>query len=551
MYFFVTPAAPTRFTRLAFYPSLLLVIIFFIWSRVNSSDYVYLMGDGTGIVALIQEMLASGDWTADFSRIADRLSLQEEWQPYTGTDLPRSDGHYFNLSGYIVVATAVCALVQAAGGFDLSIPFILHGFNVLLQTLTLCLLFNIGRQMAGRWLGLLGVLFFTLLPLAVTEAHYERPESWLAFLSSLILFALLQYEQAPRRSLLTMGMAMGFSLAVKFSQLFLGLIPLCLFACVLGQADQAPFSTRWRRVVMDGVILGLGLIAVLAINVPFVLTHLPEYFHEVRISSSFYDIPHPMYSMAHYDYVSQLGFISHYFHSTLGIAWCVLLLLGFYKCFFSPVTGVSMPLYYRLSLVLPPLFLLFFFSTKDNFTERTFAATEPMLCMVSALAFYSLGSTLRRLSIPAWIQLGILPVLLALVLASAFKLNYVFVQNHIRQAGYVPRITFQENLKKDFPGFWIKNVHVTLGFVGAIPEKPGKAPRIYHLEDYNQYWSAPHGEKLRHSGFVLIATYCSDFAELPASNHTIYHAAAKNHYWVRQEEWPATVAPGYFKTNCP
>ena len=115
----------------------------------------------------------------------------------------------------------------------------------------------------------------------------------------------------------------------------------------------------------------------------------------------------------------------------------------------------------------------------------------------------------------------------------------------------MPRIEFQETLKKDFQGFWIKNVHVTVGFTNAIPEKPEKAPRIYHLEDYNQYWNAPHLKKLKENGFVHVGTYCSDFYDLPASNYTIYHAAAKNHYWVRQDEWPATVAPGYFKTNCP
>lgn len=142
-------------------------------------------------------------------------------------------------------------------------------------------------------------------------------------------------------------------------------------------------------------------------------------------------------------------------------------------------------------------------------------------------------------------------LLIALAAWKPLELDYRFVQHHIRHAGYQPRIDFQENLKKDFAGFWIKNVHITAGFLSSLPEIPGKAPRIYQFEDYNQYWTAPHFEKLKANGFVQIATYCSDFHDLPASNYTIYHAAAKNHYFVRQDEWPQTVAQDYFRTNCP
>jgi len=304
-------------------------------------------------------------------------------------------------------------------------------------------------------------------------------------------------------------------------------------------------------VIVSGGLLCLALLLALAINIPFVLIQLPAYFEEVRISSGFYNSPYPMYSLAEQNYFSQLGFISHYFTSTLGMVGCLILVYGCLICLFIPTPSINIPLYFRLSLCIPPLFIYFYFALKFNFFERIFSSVEPMLCVLLAMGFYSICQMMNKIIHK---KTGFAAAVSLLAVATLWKpvvLDYRFVQNHIRQPGYMPRIEFQETLKKDFQGFWIKNVHVTYGFTGAIPEKPAKAPRIYHFEDYNQYWTVPHMKILKKNGFVHMGTYCSDFYDLPAGNHTIYHAAAKNHYWVRQEEWPATVAPGYFKTNCP
>jgi len=529
---------------------LLLVILLFGWTRIDTSDHLYFIGDGTLIVTLIEEMLKSGDWTADIGRVAHTVQIQAEWQPYA-EDLPWPGGHYFNLSGYVVVATAFCKGLQILGFDSLSIPFMLRGFNVVLQSLTLTLLFFMGRQIAGRSLGLLNMLFFTLLPLTVTEAHSERPESWLIFLTTLMLCASLKYPQAPRRSAFIIGSAFGFSVAVKFSQLFLGVIPFAVLCHLFSQPSSTSFFARMRDVFFHGAIMAVGAVLAIVITVPVILQNLPDYFREVARISHFFDTPHPMYATGNYHYLSQLMYMGNYFQATLGIAWCLMLLSGFYLCLFPPAFGIRMPLYYRLSLVIPPAFILFYFALKFNFMERVFSATEPMLCILSALGASSIYKLAEKFSDKKILSISVMFFVMGLVFYKPMELNYKFVQHHIRQPGYQPRLEFQEMLKNDFYGFWIKNVHVTAGFTGAIPEIPGKAPRIYHLEDYNQYWSAPHHERLQQNSFILIATYCSDFFDLPQSNHTIYYAAAKNHYWVRQDEWPAAIAPGYFKTNCP
>lgn len=539
-----------RLTDWAFYSGLLLVIFCFLWTRIDTSDHLYFVGDGTVIVAMIEEMLKSGNWTADVGRIAHTLQVQAEWQPYA-EDVPQAGSHYFNLSGYVVVATAFCKGLQILGFDALSTPYMLHGFNVLLQGVTLWLLFWIGKLMVGRTMGLLIIFFFTLLPLAVTEAHYERPESWLAFLSALILLALLTYSKAPKRSALIIGSALGFSVAVKFSQFFLGIIPFLLLCHLFWNSSKESGRLRLRSLLVGGVIMAGGMIAALAINVPFVFSHLADYFHEVSTTSGFFDVPHPLYAIEHYRYISQLLYISNYFLSTLGIVWCLILLWGLQACLSPSASDLQMAWYYRLSLVIPPLFILFFFSLKYNFMERVFSSTEPMLCIVSAIGVRSIYVLSKKSFSRQWLLNASMFFLLALVLYKPIELNYKFVQHYVRQPGYQPRIEFQDLLKKDFHGFWIKNLHMTLGFSGELPEKPEKAPRIYHVEDFNQYWNSHYLEKLQKHHFVLIATYCSDFYEMPSSNYTIYHAPAKNHYLVRQDEWPDTVQLGYFKTNCP
>src|SRR5690606_1014162 len=201
---------------------------------------------------------------------------------------------------------------------------------------TLLLLFLMGRHITGRNMGLLAMLFFTALPLAVTEAHYERPESWLAFLSAVMLYSLMKYPQAPKSSALVMGSALGFSVAVKASQLFLGIIPLALFTYLFFQSTRESWRNQGGLILSCSIIMAAAMLAAITINIPFIFAHLPDYLYEISITSSFFDKPHPLYATEHYSYISQLLYILNYFLSILGIGWSLVLLTGFCISLLSP-----------------------------------------------------------------------------------------------------------------------------------------------------------------------------------------------------------------------
>src|SRR5690606_13551744 len=195
----------------------------------------------------------------------------------------------------------------------------------------------------------------------------------------------------------------------------------------------------------------------ITINIPFIFAHLPDYLYEISITSSFFDKPHPLYATEHYSYISQLLYILNYFLSILGIGWSLVLLTGFCISLLSPVSRLQMLPYYSSALVISPIFLLFFFSNKYNFMDRIFSSTEPMLCMLSAIGVHFVFRPLEKIFKHKALFISLILFVLSIILYKPVALNYKFIQHHIRQPGYQPRIQFQDALKNDFRGFWIKD----------------------------------------------------------------------------------------------
>jgi hypothetical protein len=188
----------------------------------------------------------------------------------------------------------------------------------------------------------------------------------------------------------------------------------------------------------------------------------------------------------------------------------------------------------------PAIFLILYFPAQIIFIERNFVSIEGLASLVSAVG----------LTVIARQHWAVFSAVAIVTLSTALRLDATFINNYIHKSDNPPRLAFELPLKKDFDGFWIKNVYFTHNYTGELPEKPPKAPRLYKVEDLNEHWSRDYVTKLQVSGFTRVALYCSEFSHLPPNNLTIYHSAAKYHYFVRNEEWPAALAKDYFRSNC-
>lgn len=524
--------------NLVFYSALTAVILFFCWSRFDNSDRIYYFGDGNTIVSMIGLLVEGRSWDDAIIQLIETQTYQEELKPFT--NLPSADHHYYNFSGYVMLAATVCKGLYAIGLDSLSIPRILHGLNVTFQGLTLILLYLVANRAGGRFTGLWAMAFFTAFPLALIESHYERQESWLCLLGTALVYVALRFHEAPRIISLLMGILIGLSITAKYSHVYLGIVPAILLA---SQLLHSPASSRMhaaRDFITNGLIVVTGIVLAMAINVPSLMMHLPDYFAEIRGITQIYQKVNYPYAMEQYSYLGQMGVIANYFMHTLGGLWIAAFVIGTIVLLVPRWRPEAITLPVALVITTPVLFLVVYFSAQLIFIERNFATVEGLISIISAIGLVKI--TQQRQVLAA--------AVLALILIVPIRLDIAVVSHYFTKQDNPPRQAFELPLKQDFEGFWIKNVYFTHNYTGALPEKAPKAPRLYKVEDLNEHWSRDYVAKLQASGFTRVAVYCSEFAQLPPNNLTIYHSAAKYHYFVRNDEWPADVAKDYFRSNC-
>lgn len=61
------------------------------------------------------------------------------------------------------------------------------------------------------------------------------------------------------------------------------------------------------------------------------------------------------------------------------------------------------------------------------------------------------------------------------------------------------------------------------------------------LEDLNDWNSRDYRQQLLDNGFVQVAEFTGDFADMPTNSLITVHEAARFHYFVRRDEWPGDL----------
>lgn len=511
------------------------LLLFFFWSRIDLSDRIYFFGDANLIIGFIDLIRELGGWDiAATEAIANMEST-------SSVDRPG-----YNFAGYIVMGLFLTECVNWLGFQNISTQTILHLANVVFQFITLGLIFVATDKLFDRLTAWLAVSFFVFFPLAIFEAHYARPETWLCFLAMSVFFCGLFVEKKPFLYYSLMGVFLGLSFSAKFNQLFLGVIPaLLLLQGFFCSSDN--FSLRINKILFYGGSVLFFMVLSVWLTTPFIV----EDFHHHVISLlevyDFYDDPAAPYDVGNGSYIEQLYRNIDYFISTLGVAWCLCFLVG---CFmlvkYSVLKSADENSALCFSLVLLCTMLILYFSSLPVFFERSYSSLEGFIAIISAVG---LAKLIYAVKVSQYKKILITLILMCAVFYTPIKLSVDFVQYYIHGKGDQRRTDFQKVMQKDFPEFWFKNVHESYNFSNRLPEKAPKADRLYVLKDYNGPWTTRLLNTMQDNGFVWVGEYRSEFYGLPTNNLTVYHQQHRYLYLVREDEIPQSLTEGYFKAN--
>jgi len=359
------------------------------------------------------------------------------------------------------------------------------------------------------------------------------------------------FHEAPARYTALIGVLIGLSAATKTNQLFLLMLPALLLLHFQLTSATGTAAQKIQKMFALGFLVLFCTSVTVYIHTPFLITHANEVIAGLKDQANFYSTANYPYSEEHYSFLNQLFVSFRYYWFTLGSLWCLFLLTGTALLVKEFAENPSSKKIINLMVVLPILFLFFFSALLIVFAERTLSSIEGLLCLVTAFGFVRSMQQLEKIKSTKKIFPVLTAAIILVMLFTPLRIDYLFVDHYIKHPDKPQRVAFQDILKKDFQKFWIKNVYYSFKIQQQLPEKPEKAPRIYQIDDLNEHWTKNYLALLEQNGFRRIGVYCSEFFDMPPNTLTIYHAAAKNHYYVRADEWPAEIATDYFKTNCP
>lgn len=132
--------------------------------------------------------------------------------------------------------------------------------SVAAGTVTVALVYRIGREISGRLVGLLGALFLAVTFLHVRDSHYAVNDAFITLLTTATLFYSLAYLRSGRNLLLFLGaLACGAAIGMKYRPVaFLVPLTLSLWLRHLSLPGGPRVISLWRTgaIVVVGAPIG-------------------------------------------------------------------------------------------------------------------------------------------------------------------------------------------------------------------------------------------------------------------------------------------------------
>lgn len=501
--------------------------------RFDASERTYFQIDDQVVVWLVDDAVDNGNWQPDWYRAREQSNRKNysAIKSDVTNDIPHD--HHYNFSAHILLSAAIIKPLRIIGITTPTIA-LLHHIALMWDTLSFLLLIAIARQLGSLQLALCSAIIYTVFPLPVQGSHYARPDAFLTAMGSAILWLALQKNILSHwRWLLANGLVLGLATGGKASQLMLGIFPAIASSAVL--LDKTQWNIKnLTRIIFDGFALLALVITVLMLMFFIGDMTAKDFWLSMQSIQLYYQHPNPPDTLEHYSFGRQLLKILNYFYAIL--SWSLVLSL------FVGVASLArkadkLPL---LLLTVPLLFFILYFASMPAFFDRSFCALAAAIVLLAAIGINTLINSIPAL--PA--KLFFIVIVTVLACWKPINIQYHLQTDHLRSHHNDDRLAFQQKLKEDWSkktgaDYWIKNIDSLDLFSQTLPEKPPKNPRIYVAEDMNDWNSRNYLQKLRNNGFVEIARFDGDFADMPTNSLITVHEAAHFVYFGRKDDMTA------------
>jgi hypothetical protein len=332
--------------------------------------------------------------------------------------------HQYNFSSYLSSLFWLRAGADSVGLESVPDLTLYRLASLACQVGCMLLVFAIAGQLAGNTAGLLAASFIAVMPQAVVDAHYARPESFVMLLVAMGCWLALQVDH--RRSGLNgflEALVWGVAFACKFS-----FFPMALLACGGRLVRQ-----RYAHVFL---LWCAGFLVGIALTAPYILLDIDGFFHGVRLLLDQYT-----------PQAATVGWFASVFPSAhqlfpyltvfFGLPVLILLVVSCRqqkikaRCF----TGVCL---------LVSLFYVLLFARQGVFFERNLSHLLPLWSVLFALGFVEIFRSLEKL----WQLVGVAMLFLLWPLYLSVQIDRYFFRNleTVKQGVFL----YQQNIQKKF-----------------------------------------------------------------------------------------------------
>ena len=499
------------------------VLLIFVALRIDTSSRTYFQIDDQVVVWAVDDAVNNGNWQPDWYRLGDQAAQQKGVPSTVVRDAPARDHHY-NFSGHMLLSAAMIKPLRLLG---IATPTIvlLHHIALFWDAISLLFIVLAARLIGGSTAALCSAILYTVFPLAVQGSHYARPDALLTAMGSILFWLALKKDSWKNTTwLLANGLVLGVATAGKASQLMLGIFPALACCMSLLRAENRNINALLTIVAQGAILLAL-VFAVLQLMFWAGDMSARDFWLSVRSVQLYYQNPQPPETMEYFSFFIQCKNILTYFYATLG--WPLML-----ASFVGAATLVlQKKIHTLLLLILPLLFFILYFANIPAFFDRSFCSLAAAMVLLPAI-----GITAITQSIPA--RSFATACLTLLACWKPIAIQYPLQTNLLRTHHNDHRLAFQQQLKQQWSEkqgavYWIKNIDRRDLFSQTLPEPLSGNPRIFMVEDLNDYNSRLYLQKLRDNGYTQIAVYEGAFANMPTNSLIIVHEAARFYYFVR------------------
>ena len=359
-------------------------------------------------------------------------------------------------------------------------------FSALFSTLTIPLIYVLGRRLFNRYVGLFSAFFFSFCVGVIQTAHFAVTESILIFsVVSVTLLSLLILEHPTKKiNYLLLGGLFGASLASKMSTISFLIIPLTSFFLTFNKRD---YKHRFISIISFFV---LGILIFLILN-PYTVLRFEKFLESMRYESSVVSGALPVVYTLQFDKTFPYVFQIENFFWQMGIL-AGFSVAGMIVIFSEGIKNRNKK--YILFSLFPILYFAYVGSWHTKFI-RYMDPLLPFLSISAAFFLYLLIKDFKKLGK----LISVVVVLLTILWTIAFFLIYTREQTRITASRWI-----YENIN---PGADILTEHWDDGLPLTInSNNPGqyKIDQLAIYDEDNENKVNYFSDKLSEADFVVI-----------------------------------------------